>query len=100
MLKLGPVGESVSDRFLMVGHFSRRGKWLFYFPSGFSRLQKGIWNLKTINLLVREANRGRDGCDPVAVPPLSPRPRFFHSFGGKRGVEALVYLLPQKHLNH
>jgi len=53
VLKLGPVGESVSDRFAIVGHFSAPGEMAFSFPASFSRLQKGIWNLKTIALLVR-----------------------------------------------
>jgi hypothetical protein len=53
VLKLGPVGESVSDRSAIVGHFSAPGEMAFSFPASFSRLQKGIWNLKTIALLVR-----------------------------------------------
>ena len=67
VLKLGPVGESVSRRVTIVGHFSASGEWLFLFPpDSFARLQKGIWNLKTIALLVRKANRGRNSSDPVA----------------------------------
>jgi hypothetical protein len=52
VLKLPPVGESVSDRSAMVGHFSAGEKWLFCFSASFNRLQKGIWDLKTISLLV------------------------------------------------
>ena len=34
VLKLGPVGESVSDRSAIVGHFSAPGEMAFSFPAG------------------------------------------------------------------
>ena len=33
VLKLGPVGESVSDRSAIVGHFSAPGEMAFSFPA-------------------------------------------------------------------
>ena len=97
VLKLGPVGESVSDRFAIVGHFSAPGEMAFSFPASFSRLQKGIWNPKTISLLVRAANRGRDGCDPVAVPSSIASPALL-PHGGERGGGGGSFPSPQNQL--
>jgi hypothetical protein len=35
VLKLGPVGESVSNRSRWLAISSARGKWFFYFPLSF-----------------------------------------------------------------
>jgi hypothetical protein len=66
----------------------------FSFPASFSRLQKGIWNLKTIALLVRAAIRGRNGCDPVAVSILYRLARASSTLDSvvNAGVEAAVSL--------